>query len=994
MKQRRLSNPLHNVLAYYNIARKIVRFGGGVFPSVIKAIRVLYTEGLDGVKLRYQLAMTEQPAIGNSSSKFEENSFCGQRQFVAEYNLMRQDILNSGLWDEKWYLSRYYTEYTNFKKSIGKGEYIQPLDYYLTEGWKQNHEPSDSLPIRVNQADIGCNKIQYFLNEMRFDGYQFYENIWIPESNKILQYFNQNKEKIRSKVVYTCILNNYDDLMQPYFINNDWDYICFTDNSDLVSKEKIGVWEIRPTESSQLASAQNNRWHKMHPHILFPNYDESIYVDGNINIISDYIFKEIEKRQQPFLLPQHFCRNCVYDEIEALQISKRISNKDKKLLISQKDFLKEAEFPKEYGLSENNLIYRKHHEKKVLVLMQEWWDVYEKFSSRDQVSMPYILWNNGIQFKDHTIANCRVNYKDFWVVEHGLVRVKDSALTKMALSPAFQSKNIAAVFSTNEQYIPFLGVAIYSLIENADENYNYDIIVLSNEIGSKLKKLCTLADGADNVSIRLYDTTYLLDSLPNKIFHVEGYVPVETYTKCFIADILIGYERCLYLDSDIVILDDIRHLHNIDLKGHAIGASVNVANVHAAFSKKIIKQRRFDDYLFNELGVMDYSQYFQAGVLLLDMKKLDRMNMRKLMLDALKEIREPIFFDQCIFNRIFYGDVCFFSTTWNHVWYLQQYSYLRCSIPDEVFFDYARGRVEPKIIHYAGKDKPQYQLGWKLAEHFWKYAYASPFLGEIKSDVMKKSNELAQILKHEDSFEWSLEKPRLLIHLHLYYLDQLEFMVNKLKNISECEFELYVTLAERNKKVEKQIKTSFQNVKFLTVPNVGYDAYPFLEVLKQVRLAHFDYILKIHTKNSREKGQDEVYGINVPGFRWRDELVEAVVGSKKTFKNNLNRFSEDKNLGCIAAAKYIFSTKKNNEEATYSLAYWKDMCGVENGNRYVGGSIFLARAYPFERLKGLHLKPKDFESEKMSTKDYQNTAHIFERLFGLVIENEGYEIRG
>jgi hypothetical protein len=54
----------------------------------------------------------------------------------------------------------------------------------------------------------------------------------------------------------------------------------------------------------------------------------------------------------------------------------------------------------------------------------------------------------------------------------------------------------------------------------------------------------------------------------------------------------------------------------------------------------------------------------------------------------------------------------------------------------------------------------------------------------------------------------------------------------------------------------------------------------------------------------------------------------------------------------------------------------------------------LARAYPFERLKGVNMQPEDFESRQMGTKDYKNKAHIFERLFGIVIENEGFDIRG
>ena len=45
--------------------------------------------------------------------------------------------------------------------------------------------------------------------------------------------------------MYTCILNNYDVLMQPYYIKGDWDYVCFTDDQDALSKATDGVWHMR-----------------------------------------------------------------------------------------------------------------------------------------------------------------------------------------------------------------------------------------------------------------------------------------------------------------------------------------------------------------------------------------------------------------------------------------------------------------------------------------------------------------------------------------------------------------------------------------------------------------------------------------------------------------------------------------------------------------------------------------------------------------------------
>lgn len=919
------------------------------------------------------------------------------------YSALRQEVLESGLWDERWYLSRYYEQYLECKRRRPPGETFFPLDYYLQEGWRLGHDPSDLLPVTIDQAEVGCSKVEHFLNRLRFDGYQFDKNVWVPSGERVRDYLEQKGRRTSKKVIYTCIVQDYDVLMQPHCISDDWDYVCFTDHPSSLSQSAAGVWEVRPLPRVLPSSVRTNRWHKMHPHLLFQDYDESIYVDGNVNILSRYIFDQIAKRDAPILLPQHFVRTCTYQEIEVLLQRDVTSNQDKALLLSQQRFLEQDGFPRDFGLSENNLIYRRHHEDRIMELMLDWWEMYEAYASRDQASLAYVFWKNGLSLRGHTFPNCRVNYRDFWVMKHKpdlqecLARPPAMAPTTTlpSLAPAFTHNNIAAVFSTNEQFIPYLGVAIFSLIENASDEYNYDIIILAKSLpDTAVANILALANGRSNVSIRVHDTTALFDTLPKDVLHVEGYVPIETYNKCFITEILSAeYDRCLYLDSDILILHDIQELHDLDLQGHSIGASVNAANVNAAFCEKIIKGRKFDDYLTNDLGVLDHDKYFQAGVVVLDMKNLRTMNLRSRTLETLKRVKQPIFFDQCIFNGMFYGDVCFFSTGWNHVWYLQQYSYLRGSVKDEVFFDYARGRVDPKIVHYAGKDKPQSKLGWALSDLFWKYAYASPFIDDIRRDILAQGNEVAHAMTNGPAGEWYKVKPRLLVHVHLFYRDQLDVMMRALKNISQCDCDLFVTMIERDQGAERRILEQWKDARILVLPNVGYDVYPFLHILKLVRLSEYDFVLKIHTKNARRSGQDEVYGIHVPGHQWRDELINAIVGSKEIFEANLARLLEDANIGCIGAGKFIFSTLENSEERNYRLEEWRRKCGVEGGTHYVGGSMFFARAYPFERLTGLNMQPKDFASPHMGTKDHKNTAHIFERLFGIVVESEGFEIR-
>ena len=54
-------------------------------------------------------------------------------------------------------------------------------------------------------------------------------------------------------------------------------------------------------------------------------------------------------------------------------------------------------FPKNFGAFECNVLIRKHNEKDCAMLMDKWWDEFcATPSKRDQLSLPYVLWKNGL----------------------------------------------------------------------------------------------------------------------------------------------------------------------------------------------------------------------------------------------------------------------------------------------------------------------------------------------------------------------------------------------------------------------------------------------------------------------------------------------------------------------------------------------------------------------------------------------------------------------
>ena len=215
-------------------------------------------------------------------------------------------------------------------------------------------------------------------------------------------------------IVYTCITGKYDELLEPEVITNNFDYICYTDNPNLTSD----VWEIRmiPNELSELSKPLINRYIKLHPHVFFEKYNLSIYVDGSILIKCD-LNKFIETnniKDNIITIPKHPDRDCIYDEAVACSHGKDTWANMK----PQIDRYKEEGFPKNYGLTQNNIIVRKHNDEQCIDLMEKWWNEVRNGSHRDQLSLFYVLWKNP-QIKINQIDKKTCNSQYFtWYALH------------------------------------------------------------------------------------------------------------------------------------------------------------------------------------------------------------------------------------------------------------------------------------------------------------------------------------------------------------------------------------------------------------------------------------------------------------------------------------------------------------------------------------------------------------------------------------------------
>ncbi|MBR6099178.1 hypothetical protein IKP85_05465 [bacterium] len=233
---------------------------------------------------------------------------------------------------------------------------------------------------------------------------------------------------------------------------------------------------------------------------------------------------------------------------------------------------------------------------------------------------------------------------------------------------------------------------------------------------------------------------------------------------------------------------------------------------------------------------------------------------------------------------------------------------------------------------------------------------------------------------------------KILVHLHLFYHNQIDYFISKLSNIDGCDWDLYVTVCEENKASTKKLLKLKPDVKIVKVENIGYDIYPFIQVCRMVNLDDYDYVLKIHTKNYRKvEHKFKEANVTVVKYSWRNDLVNVLIGSKNIFKENLKILSK-KNAGIILSKKFLFPLRDRIED-TYLLENLKIELNLKSSYKYYcAGTMFIIRSELLKTLVNSNISERNFIVKEQHTEDNGKFVHAVERIFTILVNNEGYNI--
>ncbi|MGM9904007.1 8 glycosyltransferase [Enterococcus sp. 10A9_DIV0425] len=276
---------------------------------------------------------------------------------------------------------------------------------------------------------------------------------------------------------------------------------------------------------------------------------------------------------------------------------------------------------------------------------------------------------------------------------------------------------VPVVTASDENYAPYLSVMIATALKNSNKMRHIYFYVIDDGLSEYSKEGLkqTVKEYSEHASIQFLT----VEKDVYEDFLVSDHITTTAYLRISLPKILskYNYQKVLYLDSDILVLDDIVNLYDEPLHGKTIGAVIDPGQTKA----------------LKRLGIDSDEYYFNSGVMVIDIDQWNKKNITEKTISFLKEHGDRIIYhDQDALNAILYGDWEQFHPKWN-----MQSSLIfeKHPAPDDNYKElYKSGNKAPSIVHFTGHDKP-----WNtLKDH----PYTQIYLKNLAHSALTKVGEV------------------------------------------------------------------------------------------------------------------------------------------------------------------------------------------------------------------------------------------------------------
>lgn len=247
------------------------------------------------------------------------------------------------------------------------------------------------------------------------------------------------------------------------------------------------------------------------------------------------------------------------------------------------------------------------------------------------------------------------------------------------------------VFICDDNYIRVLVILITSIMNTKHAYNNYKFFFLADRISAESKSLLRTLSYKFCFEYEIIDCNakYL-----DRFYIDNGYCTARPLSllKFEIPNILKHHKKVLYMDCDIIVRKDISSLFKYDIDKYYLAAVLD--------SGILYSQRK----LMND-------NYFNSGVMLMNLEKMRQENKTKQLYDMKQKISTKLM-DQDILNMVFSSDVLYLPIAYNTLYTNLMRAQGKFSV-DDINKKYSTSYKDLDelfenscILHFASKEKP------------------------------------------------------------------------------------------------------------------------------------------------------------------------------------------------------------------------------------------------------------------------------------------------
>ena len=256
-------------------------------------------------------------------------------------------------------------------------------------------------------------------------------------------------------------------------------------------------------------------------------------------------------------------------------------------------------------------------------------------------------------------------------------------------------------------------VSIYSLsLHTGGDRYNIYCLIDTSVHNAMCDVIRNVVK--HNRRIKIHFLRFDADILKNNCYD-DGTArfPRVAMARLFLPNMLPHQKKILWLDSDIIVCDNLSGLYKTNLTGNFIAAirDTGMDEVIKMYPKEF---KHYDEYGLTEM--VQRCEYVNSGVLLMNLREMRAYGWTERCLERISSEKRNIwYFDQDVINSVSRGHIKYVSPRYNRMTKINLQNavsaYQRAGLPTESIID---GFFDCVILHYAGTQKP-----WRHEGPYW-----------------------------------------------------------------------------------------------------------------------------------------------------------------------------------------------------------------------------------------------------------------------------------